>query len=173
MFWLALILVFISIALVVWALFPDPSRGIVRKRIYSEVKAKKALTPLEKLANILKDSDGYVIVSAEYNHSIPAALKNLIDHYMKEYFFKPSAIVTYSVGGFGGVRAGMHLRSILPEVGMSSIPSIFSISKIQKSFDENGKPLDKNYPKRVVKFLDEFEWYVNALKDARSKGVPY
>lgn len=142
-------------------------------KMYKEYEKGKAPKIMEKLASILRKADAYVIVSGEYNHSVPAALKNLIDHFMNEYFFKPSAIVSYSVGPFGGVRAAMHLRAILPEVGMPSIPTVFAISRVQNSFDEKGKALDKAYERRIVKFLDELEWYARAFRAERKKGVPY
>jgi NAD(P)H-dependent FMN reductase len=142
-------------------------------KMYKEYEKGKAPAVLEKLASILKEADGYVIVSAEYNHSIPPALSNLIDHFMEEYFFKPSAIVGYSAGSFGGTRVAMQLRALLPEVGMSSIPSVFNISKVQDAFDDSGKDLTGENDKRVGKFLDEFEWYINALSEARKKGLPY
>ena len=138
-------------------------------KMYKEYDEGKAPELLEKLAQILKKADGYIIVSAEYNHSVPAALKNLIDYFMEEYFYKPSGIVTYSAGPFGGVRVAVHLRAILGEVGTVSIPSMFPISKVQSSFDDDGNALDEAYDKRIKKFLDEFDWYLNALKAAREK----
>ncbi|MFQ5531622.1 MAG: NADPH-dependent FMN reductase [Candidatus Nanoarchaeia archaeon] len=144
-------------------------------KMHKEYDKGKAPTNLEKLHNIFEKADAYVIVSAEYNHTIPPALSNLIDHFMSEYFFKPSGIVSYSAGTFGGVRAAMTLRSLLAEVGMSSIPSTFSIPKVQDSFNEKGNDLTekKDYERRIKKFLDELEWYANALKVARKKGKPY
>ena len=62
------------------------------------------------------------IVSGEYNHGIPPALKNLLDHFLEEYFFRPSAIVCYSAGSFGGVRAAMQLRMTLAELGTVTHP---------------------------------------------------
>lgn len=138
-------------------------------KMYKEYEAGEAPENLEKLHKILVKADAYVIVSAEYNHSPPPALTNLIDHFMEEYFYKPSGIVTYSVGSFGGVRAAMPLRALLPEVGMSSTPSTFPISSIGKSLDENGKDLTGDYDRRVVKFLEELEWYSHALKIHREK----
>lgn len=140
-------------------------------KMYKELKDPPA--KMQELAALYKKTDAFVIVTGEYNHSIPPALKNLIDHYMEEYFFKPSAIVSYSAGGFGGVRAAMALRVILPEVGMSSIPSMFPISKVQDSFDDSGKDLEGRYDKTIGKFFDELEWYANALKAQRNKGNPY
>jgi NAD(P)H-dependent FMN reductase len=122
---------------------------------------------LERLAQRVRAADAYVIVSGEYNHSIPPALANLLDHFLEEYFNKPSAIVCYSAGAFGGVRAAMALRTMLAELGMSSIPSMFPVPKVQDAFTEDGSPLDPAYDSRIGKFLDELEWYARALKQAR------
>jgi len=138
-------------------------------KMYKEFEEGKAPKDMEKIAKILKNADSFVIVSAEYNHSIPAALKNILDTYQKEYLYKPSAIVTYSAGPFGGVRAMMQLRAILCELGTPSIPSTFPISAVQSSFDEDGNAIDKAYERRIKRFLDEFEWYICALKAARDK----
>lgn len=143
------------------------------KKMYKQYEKGKAPRKLEKLAKLFRSADAFVIVTAEYNHSPPPALMNLLDHFLEEYFFRPSAIVSYSAGIFGGVRAASHLRDTLAEMGMSAIPSSFPISKIQNSLDEKGEPLDEKMNQRVKKFLDELEWYAKALKEARKKGVPY
>jgi NAD(P)H-dependent FMN reductase len=137
--------------------------------MYKEYDTGKAPETMETVGQILKAADGFVVVSAEYNHSIPAALKNLLDHYQSEYLYKPSAIVTYSAGPFAGVRALINLRAILAELGTPSIPSAFPVSHVQNAFDDDGVPLERAYDDRVVKFLDEFEWYANAMKRARDR----
>ena len=137
--------------------------------MYKEYDAGRAPAARATVGQILAAADGFVIVSAEYNHSVPAALKNLLDHYQSEYLYKPSAIVTYSAGPFGGVRALINLRAILAELGTPSIPSAFPVSQIQDAFDDDGVPLECAYDDRVVKFLDEFEWYANAMKCARDR----
>ncbi len=137
--------------------------------MYKEYEEGKAPEAMKTVGEILETADGFVIVSAEYNHSIPAALKNLLDHFQSEYLYKPSAIVTYSAGPFGGVRALINLRAILAELGTPSIPSALPVSQIQNAFDDDGNPLDRAYDKRIVKFLDEFEWYANALRLARDQ----
>jgi len=142
-------------------------------KMHKEFPKGKAPEIMEKIHNILVDADGFVIVSAEYNHSIPAVLKNLLDHFQTEYYFKPSAIVSYSAGPFGGMRVAMHLRAILAELGMPSISSIFSISDIYNSIDKQGEAVDENYNKWIVRFIDEFEWYVSAFKTQRKVGIPY
>ena len=142
-------------------------------RMYKEYPKGEAPEVLESLAGMYRAADAFVIVTGEYNHSLPPALTNLLDHFLEEYFFRPSAIVSYSGGAFGGVRAAMQLRMTLGELGMPSIPSTFPVPKVQSSIDEVGKALDAGLDRRVSRFLDELEWYAEALKAARAQGTPY
>src|SRR5262245_25156042 len=142
-------------------------------KMYKEYEPGKAPEGLERLAGRIKAADGFVIVSGEYNHSIPPALSNLLDHFLEEYFWRPSAIVCYSAGAFGGVRAAGQLRAMLCELGTPSIPSILPVPHVQDAFDDDGRPHAEVYHRRASRFLDELEWYANALKTARQAGVPY
>jgi NAD(P)H-dependent FMN reductase len=141
--------------------------------MYKEYPARQAPEPLERLAAIIKPADAYLIVSAEYNHSIPPALSNLLDHFLDEYFWRPSAIACYSPGAFGGVRAAMQLRAMLAEMGMASIPSLLPFPKVQELLDENGTPQNDRVQKSADRFLSELEWHAEALKAQRAKGMPY
>lgn len=142
-------------------------------KMYKEYEPGKAPENMEKLAGILKKSDGFLIVTGEYNHSIPPALKNLLDHFQAEYFFKPSAIASYSAGSFGGVRSAVHLRVIVGELGMPAISSMLPFPVIGNLFDENLVPQNRFTEPSSQKFLDEFEWYIEAFKARRQKGTPY
>ena len=142
-------------------------------RMYKEHPKGEAPEPLERLADLYRSADGFLVVSGEYNHGIPPALKNLLDHFLEEYFFRPSAIVCYSAGAFGGVRAAMQLRMTLAELGMPGIPSLFPVPKVQDAFDEAGEPTDPGTARRAQRFLDELEWYARALAAERAKGTPY
>ncbi|MDT8392908.1 MAG: NAD(P)H-dependent oxidoreductase [Bacteroidales bacterium] len=142
-------------------------------KMYKEYDAGKAPENMEKLARIFKKSDGFLIVTGEYNHSIPPALKNLLDHFQTEYFFKPSAIASYSAGNFGGVRSAVHLRTIVGELGMPAISSMLPFPVIGNLFDENLVPQNKFTEPSAQKFLNEFEWYMEAFKERRQKGTPY
>jgi NAD(P)H-dependent FMN reductase len=128
---------------------------------------------LRDLQNKIKNAVGYLAVAPEYNHSTSAAMKNTLDYFLEEYFFKPSAIVSYSAGGFGGVNAAQRLRLIFAELGAPSISSSLAISKVREAFDDTGKLVQEQYNKRITKFLDEFEWYIEAFKNQRLKGMPY
>jgi NAD(P)H-dependent FMN reductase len=138
-------------------------------KMYKEYTPEEAPDVLKRMAKLITPADAYIVVSGEYNHSVPPALSNLLDHFLEEYFWKPSAIVCYSAGAFGGVRAAMTLRCMLAEMGMSSIPSILPIPKVHAAFDEGGAPLDDALRRRTDKFMTELEWYARALKVARNK----
>lgn len=142
-------------------------------RMYKEYPKGEAPEPLERLAALYRASDGFLIVTAEYNHSAPPALLNLLDHFLEEYFFRPSAIVSYSSGHFGGVRAAVQLRETLAELGMPSISSTLPIPSIGRAFSDTGEPTDPAFATRFARFATEFEWYAAALRDGRARGVPY
>src|SRR6056297_2182767 len=142
-------------------------------KMYKEFKPGTAPENMEKLANIFKKSDGFLVVTGEYNHSIPPALKNLLDHFQSEYLFKPSAIASYSAGMFGGMRAAVHVRVILGELGMPSISSIQPFPGIGDLFDEKLNPQNEFIDPSTKRFLDEFTWYAEALKSKRAEGTPF
>src|SRR5687768_3069714 len=134
-------------------------------RMYKEYDKGTAPHILESLATLYRAADAFVVITGEYNHSVPPALSNLLDHFLEEYFFRPSAIVCYSAGPWGGVRAAMQLRAMTGEMGMSSIPSILPVPKVQSAFQDDGSAVDPAaWDKRTAKFLDELEWYARALK---------
>lgn len=150
---------------------PEEYRLPLLKKRYKDY-VKKAPPVLEKLAKIFKQADAFVMVTAEYNYSIPPALSNLLDHFVTEYSYRPAGIVCYSAGGFGGVRSAIQLGTMLSVLGMTVTPMTFAISKVQDSFDEEGIALDEAYPKRIGKFIGELEWYAEALGAQRKKGLP-
>ena len=152
---------------------PMEQRLPLLEKMYKEYDKGQAPEILERLAGQIRSADAYIIVSGEYNHSIPPAISNLLDHFLEDYFWRPSGIVCYSAGGFGGVRAAMQLRAMLCELGTPSIPSLLPVPHVQDSFDEDGHPHDEALHHRAARFLSELEWYAHALKAARQGGVPY
>ncbi len=134
---------------------------------HAALKAK-----LARLAELYERADGFAICSAEYNHTPPPALVNLIDYFLEEYFYRPSAIVCYSAYPFGGVRAAMSLRGLLAEVGMGSIPTLQPIPLAGSALGADGEALTQDLVEKSGKFFDEFDWYMTALHDARHKNDP-
>jgi len=141
-------------------------------RMYKEYAPGTAPAPLDELAALYGRADGFLVVSGEYNHAAPAALKNLLDTFLEEYFWRPSGIVCYSAGQFGGVRAAMQLRMTLAELGMSSVPSLMPIPRIAEALDEDGKAASSALDLSLARFLDEFLWYCTALATERQNGIP-
>jgi NAD(P)H-dependent FMN reductase len=142
-------------------------------RMYKEYAKGEAPQNLERLAALYRSADAFVVVSGEYNHSIPPALSNLLDYFLEEYFWRPSAIVCYSAGAFGGVRAAMQLRAMLCELGMPSISSLFPVPRIAQALDDDGATIDPAMERRFSRFASELEWYASALHAGREHGVPY
>ncbi|GIJ77556.1 NAD(P)H-dependent FMN reductase [Micromonospora phaseoli] len=80
--------------------------------------------------------DAYVFVTPEYNHSVPAVLKNGIDYLDAEWRSKPAGVLSYGVTGGG--RAAGHLRTILTEVGMTVVPEHVELG-LFTDFDWSGE----------------------------------
>lgn len=94
---------------------------------------------LDELAKKIASADGYIMVSPEYNHSMSPALANLLNHFGSSLFsYKPSVIVTYSAGQWGGMRAAMGMRTFLSELGCLPVSAMIHVPKAQDVFSEEG-----------------------------------
>lgn len=103
---------------------------------YPKGEAPEALMDL---ARKIDAADGYVMVSPEYNHSMSPALAHLLNHFGSSlYSYKPSAIVTYSAGQWGGARAAVNMRTFLSELGCLPVSAMIHLPKAQEVFDEAG-----------------------------------
>jgi NAD(P)H-dependent FMN reductase len=112
-------------------------------------------------------ADGLVIVTPEYNHGYPGALKSVLDLLLKEYIHKAVALVGVSSGTFGGARVVEALVPLVRELGLAVTFRDLNFPKVQDKFDQNGVLLDSAYEKRVKEFLDELVWMSSALKWGR------
>ncbi len=148
-----------------------PLLDLMHKQYGEDTEHGPAPAGMQRGHEILDAADGYIVVGGEWNHSIPPALKNLLDHYQSEFFYKPAGIASYSPGPFGGARAAPHYRVILGELGMVTTSILFSISGVHKAFDDDGNDATekKDYERRAERFLNELEWYTAALKRARAE----
>ena len=95
-------------------------------KAYSSYPEGTAPQALKQVAEIIRHADAFLVVSAEYNNSISPALTNMLDHFSpSSYKYRPSAIVCYSIGPYGGVRAAMQLRAFLAELQTPSDSTTF------------------------------------------------
>ncbi len=141
-------------------------------RTFSELGAD-APPSLVGVAAQLAAADVFLIVCGEYNHSLQPGLANLLDYFRQEYRWRPSALVSYSTGAFGGVRAAMHLREMVGELGMPAIPTSFPLPNIETALDEDGHPSTPGAVRRFDRFVSEMAWYAEAFRARRQLGTPF
>ena len=120
-------------------------------------------------AKKITEADGIVLISPEYNGGYPASLKNAIDVLYDEWKRKPIAIATVSAGPFGGMNVITSLQYSLWKIGAWTVPALFPVASVEKSFDENGVPVDKaGTDKRAAAFLAELTWSMNAVEKMKT-----
>jgi NAD(P)H-dependent FMN reductase len=132
---------------------------------------------LEALAARIGSADGYVMVSPEYNHSMSPALAHLLNHFGSSLFaFKPSAIVTYSAGQWGGTRAAVGMRTFLSELGCLPVSAMIHIPKAQEVLDEAGACQagqdEQAWTGYFGRTLGQLEWWAAAARDGRAARDP-
>src|SRR6195952_1528059 len=104
-------------------------------RMYKEYPAGSAPPALEALAEKIRDADAFLFVCGEYNWGIQPGLKNLTDHFLEEWFWRPAAIVSYSAGRFAGARAALAWHGTLSEMGMIVVSSTIGVGPITEALD--------------------------------------
>lgn len=113
----------------------------------------------------IKNADGVIIVTPEYNGGYPASLKNVIDLLYTEWKRKPVAIATASSGQFGGAAATTSLVFTLWKIGVWLVPAMYPEPQVQGAYDDEGKPADKQMTeKRAKYFIEELLWCMEANK---------
>jgi NAD(P)H-dependent FMN reductase len=144
-------------------------------RMYKEYPAGTAPADLEALAGKIREADAFIFVTGEYNWSVQAGLKNLTDHFLEEWFWRPAAIASYSAGRIAGVRSALAWHGILSEMGMVVISSTLGVSQISQALTPEGAPsgelggvLAKSFPR----FADDLLWWAEAAKTQRAKKAP-
>src|SRR3954462_15172445 len=109
-------------------------------RMYKEYPKGEVPPRLEKLAGQIRDADGFVFITGEYNWGIQPGLKNLTDHFLEEWFWRPAAIASYSAGRFSGVRAATAWHGPLSEMGMVVVSSTIGAGPIAQTLSADGEP---------------------------------
>jgi len=146
-------------------------------RMYKEYPKGEAPEALERLAGKIRDADGFVFITGEYNWGIQPGLKNLTDHFLEEWFWRPAAIASYSAGRFSGVRAATAWHSTLSEMGMVVISSTIAVGPIGQTLSAEGEPVGeagRALERAFLRFADDLVWWVEAAKAQRQcKPPPY
>ncbi|MES2271627.1 MAG: NAD(P)H-dependent oxidoreductase [Pseudomonadota bacterium] len=144
-------------------------------RMYKEYPKGEAPPAMEKLAETIRTADAFVFVTGEYNWGMQPGLKNLTDHFLEEWFWRPAAIASYSAGRLAGARANSMWHPTLSEMGMVVISSTLTVGPIAQTLDEQGKTtgdagksLDRAFPR----FADDLSWWAQAAKTQRAAKTP-
>ena len=144
-------------------------------RMYKEYQRGAAPEALEALAAKIIAADAFVFVTGEYNWGPQPGLKNLTDHFLEEFFWRPAAILSYSAGRIGGARSNLIWHGILSEMGMVVISSTILVGPIAEALDENARPqghggagLQRAFPR----FAEDLAWWTEAAKLQRGRRKP-
>jgi NAD(P)H-dependent FMN reductase len=144
-------------------------------RMYKEYPKGKAPPALENLAGQIRGADGFVFITGEYNWGVQPGLKNLTDHFLEEWFWRPAGIASYSAGRFSGARAATAWHGTLSEMGMVVISSTIAVGPIAQSLSADGKPMGeggKALEAAFPRFADDLAWWIEAAKAQRARRAP-
>lgn len=144
-------------------------------RMYKEYPLGTAPAAMEALAGKIRDADAFVFVTGEYNWGPQPGLKNLTDHFLEEWFWRPAAVASYSAGRFSGVRSGTIWHSILSEMGMVVVSSTLAVGPIAQTLDTDGRPTGnagEALERSFVRFADDLAWWTEAARAQRARKPP-
>src|SRR4051794_23185153 len=145
-------------------------------RMYKEHPKGQAPEALERLAEKIRGADGFVFATGEYNWGIQPGLKNLTDHFLEEWFWRPAAVVSYSAGRFAGARAALAWHGTLSEMGMVVISSTIAVGPISQTLTEDGKATTEGGGQALAhafpRFAEDLTWWMEAAKAQRERKPP-
>src|SRR5436305_8201282 len=141
-------------------------------RMYKEYPKGQAPEALERLAGKIRGADGFVFVTGEYNWGVQPGLKNLTDHFLEEWFWRPAAIVSYSAGRFAGARAATAWHGTLSEMGMVVVSSTIAVGPIGKTLSAEAEPIGEGghvIERAFPRFADDLTWWMEAARAQRRR----
>jgi len=144
-------------------------------RMYKEYPPGAAPPVMESLAAKIKGADAFVFVTGEYNWGMQPGLKNLTDHFLEEWFWRPAAIASYSGGRLSGVRSGTAWHGTLSEMGMVVISSTLAVGPIANTLNADGAPIGEAgaaLQQAFPRFADDLAWWTEAAKAQRARKAP-
>jgi NAD(P)H-dependent FMN reductase len=144
-------------------------------RMYKEYPPGSAPAAMQALAEKIRAADGFVFVTGEYNWAMQPGLKNLTDHFLEEWFWRPAAIASYSAGRLAGARSNLLWHGTLSEMGMVVISSAITVGPIAETLDADSRPIGeagKLLARHFPRFADDLLWWTEAAKSQRARKPP-
>ncbi len=144
-------------------------------RMYKEYPEGTAPPAMEALAAKIRAADAFVFVVGEYNWGMQPGLKNLTDHFLEEWFWRPAAIASYSAGRLAGARSGYLWHGTLSEMGMVVTSSSIAVGPISSTLGAKGELIGA--PGQALQaafpvFADDLAWWTEAARLQRSRRPP-
>jgi NAD(P)H-dependent FMN reductase len=144
-------------------------------RMHKEYAPGTAPPAMEALAAKIRAADAFVFVTGEYNWGMQPGLKNLTDHFLEEWFWRPAAIASYSAGRIAGARSNLVWHGTLSEMGMVVISDTLTVGPISQALTaaatpsgEAGQALERSFKR----FADDLAWWTEAAKAQRARQPP-
>jgi NAD(P)H-dependent FMN reductase len=144
-------------------------------RMYKEYPPGRAPPSMEALATKIRAADAFVFVVGEYNWGVQPGLKNLTDHFLEEWFFRPAAVVSYSGGRLSGARSAAAWHGILSEMGMVVISSTLAVGPIAHALEADATPIGpagEALANAFPRFADDLAWWTEASRAQHARRKP-
>jgi NAD(P)H-dependent FMN reductase len=144
-------------------------------RMLKEYAPGQAPEAMASLGAKIRSADAFVFVAGEYNWGVQPGLKNLTDHYLEEWFWRPAAIVSYSGGRLAGTRSSFAWRNILSEMGMVVISSTLAVGPIGSVLTEAAEPIGEAgavLERAFQRFAEDLAWWTDAARAQRARSTP-
>src|SRR4029078_2019415 len=144
-------------------------------RMYKAQPKCQAAAGLEALAGKMRDADGFVFITGEYKWGLQTGLKNLTDHFLEEWFWRPAAIASYSAGRLGGARAATAWHGTFCEMRMVVTSSTIAVGSISQALSADGQPTGdggKALAHAFPRFADDLTWWMEAARAQRERNKP-
>lgn len=144
-------------------------------RMYKEYDPGEAPPAMAQLADKIKTAHGFVFVAGEYNWGVQPGLKNLTDHFLEEWFWRPAAVISYSAGRPGGARANLVWHGTLSEMGMAVVSSTITVGQIGAALDTDAQPTGEGgaaLARAFPRFAADLEWWAEAAQAQRDRRAP-
>jgi NAD(P)H-dependent FMN reductase len=144
-------------------------------RMYKEYPQGEAPAAMESLAQKIRAADAFLFVAGEYNWGPQPGLKNLTDHFLEEWFWRPAAVASYSAGRISGARANSAWHCTLSEMGMVVISSTLTVGPLSATLDAEGRATGSAgaaLEAAFTPFADDLAWWTEAAKTQRGRRAP-
>jgi len=144
-------------------------------RMYKEYAPGSAPGAMEALAGKIRAADAFVFVAGEYNWGVQPGLKNLTDHFLEEWFWRPAGIASYSRRRIAGARSNVAWHGTLSEMGMVVVSSTLTVGSIGEALDADGEPAGEagqSLERAFGRFADDLAWWTQAARAQRAARPP-